>query len=83
MRQRIDSPGQSLLPRLADPDTGWRRYSFTEHGNARQINDGRYKLVRRYPPLDPRFGDELYDLEADPRETTNLAGSPDYQRNRS
>jgi choline-sulfatase len=78
MQQQIDSPGQSLLPRLRNPETEWRRYRFTEHGNARQINDGRYKLVRRYPPLDLRFGDELYDLEADPRETTNLIGSAEY-----
>ncbi len=79
LRRRIDSPGQSLLPMLYDPETQWRQYRFTEHGNARQINDGRHKLVRRYPPLDPRFGDELYDLEADPRETVNLVDSPDYR----
>ena len=78
IRRSIDSPGRSLLPRLRDPETEWRRYRFTEHGNARQINDGRYKLVKRYPPLDPRFGDELYDLESDPRETTNLVGSAEY-----
>jgi len=79
LRRRIDSPGRSLLPKLRDPETQWRQYRFTEHGNARQINDGRYKLVRRYPPLDPRFGDELYDLDADPRETINLVDDPDYR----
>jgi len=78
LRTRINSPGWSLLSRLRDPGMEWRRYRFTEHGNARQISDGRYKLVRRYPPLDPRFGDELYDLETDPRETINLVDSPDY-----
>jgi len=79
MQTRINSPGRSLLPRLRDPEIEWRQYRFTEHGNARQISDGRYKLVRRYPPLDPRFGDELYDLETDPREATNLMDSPDYR----
>ena len=83
LRKKIDSPGQSLLPRLRDPDTEWCRYRFAEHGNARQISDGRYKLVRRYPPLDPRFGDELYDLEADPRETTNLIDASDYREIRT
>jgi len=78
MRRQIDSPGRSVLPRLRDPDIEWRRYRFTEHGNARMISDGRYKLIKRYPPLDPRFGDELYDLEADPRETTNLIDSSEY-----
>jgi len=79
LRRQIDSPGRSLLPKLRDPDVPWRRYSYTEHGNARQINDGRYKLVRRYPPLDPRFGDELYDLAADPHELVNLVDDPNYR----
>lgn len=78
LRRRINSPGTSLLPRLQDSEIDWRRYRFTEHGNARQVNDGRYKLVRRYPPLDPRFGDELYNLEADPRESINLMEDPAY-----
>lgn len=77
-KRRINSPGTSLLTWIADPETEWRPYRMTEHGNARQISDGRFKLVRRYPPLDPRFGDELYDLEADPRETVNLVDSPDH-----
>lgn len=70
--RRIASPGRSLLQRLRDPTVPWRRHQFAEHGNARMVSDGRWKLVARYPPLDPRFGDELYDLETDPRETTNL-----------
>jgi len=78
VQRQIDSPGQSLLSRLRNAEIEWRRNRFTEHGNARQINDGRYKLVRRYPPLDPLFGDELYNLETDPRETTNLIDSTDY-----
>lgn len=78
--QQINSPGQSLFTKLRDPDTDWRRYRFTEHGNARQISDGRIKLVRRYPPVDPRFGDELYDLEADPTESHNLIGVPEYHQ---
>ena len=78
LKRTIDSPGQSLLSRFRDPESEWRRYRFTEYGNARQVNDSRFKLVRRYPPLDPRFGDELYDLRADPRETMNLLGLPDY-----
>ena len=74
---RISSPGRSLLSVHGDSAAGWRRYRYAEHGNARMVADERWKLVRRYPPLDPRFGDELYDLETDPRETTNLADEPD------
>ncbi len=80
LRHQINSPGTSLLPRLQNPEFEWRRYRFTEHGNVRQINDGHYKLVRRFPPLDPQFGDELYDLEADPREYINLIKAPEYSK---
>ena len=73
-RERISSPGRSLLTAVDDPAVNWRRYRFTEHGNARMVADERWKLVRRSPPLDPRVGDELYDLQTDPRETTNLIG---------
>jgi arylsulfatase A-like enzyme len=70
--RRISTPGSSLLDRLRDPSGAWRTSQFAEHGNVRMVTDGRWKLVRRYPPLDPRFGDELYDLVSDPRETVNL-----------
>jgi arylsulfatase A-like enzyme len=74
-RQRINSPGKSLFQVLGTDPASWRSVQFTEHGNARLVSDGRYKLVRRYPPLDPQHGDEFFDLLADPRETTNLIGS--------
>jgi len=77
-RHRISSPGRSVLPALADPTLEWRGYRFSEHGNARLVADERWKLIRRYPPLDPRFGDELYDLETDARETNNLAEDPEF-----
>jgi arylsulfatase A-like enzyme len=71
-RERIHSPGGDLLAALRDPSVPWRRFQFAEHGNARVVRDGRWKLVRRFPPLHPAFGDELYDLASDPRETVNL-----------
>jgi arylsulfatase A-like enzyme len=37
----------------------------------RAIRDGRHKLITSFD--DPRWVDALYDLEADPRERTNLA----------
>ncbi len=77
-RERISSPGRSLLHVFDGPALDRRRYRFAEHGNARMVSDGRFKLVRRYAPLDPRFGDELYDLANDPRETTNLAADPAF-----
>jgi arylsulfatase A-like enzyme len=81
-RERISSPGRSLLQVFAGPAIEWRRFRFAEHGNARMVADRRWKLVRRTPPVDPRFGDELYDLETDPRETTNLIDDPGYRYRR-
>jgi len=76
--ERIDSPGRSLFDIVRNPAAQWRSVQFTEHGNARMVSDGRGKLVRRYPPRDPLFGDEFFDLQADPRETTNRIGDPRY-----
>jgi len=81
-RERISSPGRSLLHVFDGSALDWRRYRFAENGNARMVADRRWKLVRRYPPVDPRFGDELNDLEADPRETTNLINDPGYRYRR-
>jgi choline-sulfatase len=66
---RRNSPGRSVLPALRrrgnqDEACDW----FCEYGNARMIRRGRYKLIVRYAP---HSGDELYDLERDPRETRN------------
>ena len=76
--KKIDSPGRSLFDIVRNPAVTWRSVQLTEHGNARIVTNGRYKLVRRYPPRDPLFGDELYDLRADPREPTNRIGDPRY-----
>ena len=76
---RIDSPGSSLFPYLADPATGWRRWRFAEYGTVRAIADRRYKLIVRSPPLPLGYGDELYDLLEDPGETRNLLSSADHR----
>lgn len=75
----INSPGSSLLPYLADPATGWRRWRFAEYGTVRAIADQRFKLITRSPPLPPGYGDELYDLLEDPGETRNLVSSADHR----
>jgi arylsulfatase A-like enzyme len=76
---RINSPGSSVLPYPADPSTGWRRWRYAEYGTVRAIADQRYKLIVRSPPLLPGYGDELYDLLADPGETRDLALSADHR----
>ena len=72
---RRNSPGHSYLPLLSSGpgNRPWRDAWYCEYGNARMVRRGRFKLVARYAP---HSGDELYDLEADPRETTNRIGDP-------
>jgi len=74
---RINSPGVSYLSQLRGrPVPAWRQTLFSEYGNARMAHTVRYKLIRRYPYAGVRFPDELYDLQEDPRETTNRRYDP-------
>jgi arylsulfatase A-like enzyme/Flp pilus assembly protein TadD len=72
-----DVQGTSLLPLVRDPRREWRhealvdsRFNELHYGWAplRALRDGRYKYVEAPTP-------ELYDLQADPGETRNLAAS--------
>ena len=69
-------PGRSYLALLQNTAAlrDWRDVQFGEYGPLRMIRTARFKLVRRYPsgPC------ELFDLQRDPRETTNLFDAPDY-----
>jgi choline-sulfatase len=66
----INSPGRSYLSQLkGKPIADWRDDQISEYGNARMIRTGRYKLILRYPYLGKAYPHELYDLQADPRET--------------
>jgi len=50
----------------------WRTYQVCEYGNARAWIDPRWKYIERYPGPNGHFDHELYDMAADPRETTNV-----------
>jgi len=72
---RINSPGLSYWRQLRGQRVqGWRQTMISEYGNARMARTGRYKLIRRYPYNGVTLPDELYDLQEDPRETTNRLG---------
>lgn len=77
--------GTSLVPILegGSPE-GWRSDFFVEHlmehpqiPKHEGVRGERYKYAR-YFEQDPVY-EELYDLVADPMETNNLAGDPDYR----
>lgn len=63
---------RDLLEGREAPD--WRDTRFGEYGDLRMVRTPDYKLVRRYPA----GPDDLFDLRADPGETTNLAGRAEY-----
>jgi choline-sulfatase len=71
-------PGQSFWPMLQGHPIEWRDCQYCEYGNARMIRTEKWKFIKRYAPHDQLYGDELYALDADPRESTNLASSPAY-----
>ncbi len=76
--------GRSLAPLLAgESPADWRTDFFVEHlfehpeiPKHEGVRGERYKYAR-YFEQEPVY-EELYDLLADPLETRNLAGDPDY-----
>ena len=71
--KKINSPGRSYFSHLCGiTPSHWRSHVIGEYGNARMIRSNGYKLILRYPYQGVNFANELYDLKADSRETTNL-----------
>jgi arylsulfatase A-like enzyme len=71
-------PGCSFLSLLTSglPIPNWKNTQLGEYGNLRMIRTLRHKLIRRFPD----GPSELFDLQADPRETINLFDNPEQQR---
>ena len=68
-------PGRSLRPLAGgEPISDWDDTRYGEYGDLRMIRTPRHKLVKRYP----NGPHDLFDLQADPGETTNLADDPAY-----
>lgn len=85
---RADAPaqGQSLARYLKDSGSSGRGVFFFEHRfpyrgwipSSEGIRTARWKYIR-YTDAAAPF-EELYDLQANPKETVNLAGNPEYRR---
>lgn len=67
----LERPGKSYRDLLCGRKAEWDDTTFSEYGEMRAIRTPEFKLVKRYSD-EP---DELFDLSADPLETTNLSGA--------
>ena len=67
--------GKSLAPIIAGKETKVRDVCYTGYRDCqRAVRDQRWKLIR-YPLVDQT---QLFDLQADPHELTNLAAQPEH-----
>ena len=78
--------GTSLKPVLADPSRPWKRAAFSQYprsvpgkgqGMGYAVRTDRYRLVEWRVKGEP-VARELYDHQADPAETVNLADRPEH-----
>jgi arylsulfatase A-like enzyme len=70
MPQRPKSPGRDFSRVLRGEDLPWNNEVFYEMETCRAIRTDRWKYVARHP----NGPNELYDMQADPRERFNLFG---------
>ena len=71
---RSDLEGISLVPQLKDAATPRTRPAITSHNQGNHgIRSERWRYIRYADG-----SEELYDMQADPREWTNLAALPKY-----
>jgi choline-sulfatase len=71
---RDDLEGISLVPQLNDPETPRTRPAITSHNQGNHgIRSERWRYIRYADG-----SEELYDIQNDPHEWTNLASDPEY-----
>jgi uncharacterized sulfatase len=77
---RSDLEGRSLRPLLDDPAALWEHAAFTVNARNNQpvnlaVSTERFRYIEYADAKKPA---ELYDIQADPREWTNLADKPEH-----
>ena len=67
--------GTSLVPLLRDPSMSWSDVAITTYGDYGNfaVRDDRYRYI-----VYANGEEELYDIQADPNQWTNLAADPRY-----
>jgi choline-sulfatase len=76
LKPRRDLEGISLMPQLKDAQTPRERPAITSHNQGNHgIRSTRWRYIRYADN-----SEELYDLEADPHEWTNLAAAPAHAK---
>lgn len=77
---RRDVVGRSLRPLLEEPSVPWEHAAFTVNARNNQpsnlaVSTERFRYIEYAAP---KNAVELYDIQSDPREWTNLADKPEY-----
>ena len=73
--------GHSLVPLLGNPRAAWTHPAFTVIGNANRLAGVAVRTERfRYAEYENGGGSMLFDHEADPHETRNLAADPRFEK---
>ena len=75
MPRKPESPGRDFAAALRGKPIEWDDVMFYEFETTRAIRTADWKLIRRHA-TGPH---ELYNLQADPGELTNLAALPEHQ----
>ena len=67
--------GTSLVPLLRDPSMEWDDVAITTYGDYGNfaVRDDRYRYI-----VYANGEEELYDVQSDPNQWTNLAADPNY-----
>ena len=73
------SDSRSFARRLKGEAHAWRDAVFMEQEETRAIRTARWLYMKRFKgAARHRLDDEMYDLANDPKEKTNLVGTPEY-----